>query len=343
MSNENVQPKQQNKLQKKPQTKPQDERQEEESEGGKSRKYLLTINNPKNCGLTLDKVDKLVQGKIKPEYYCRSEEIGGESGTPHYHIYLYHHNTLRFNVVKKCFPSAHMDESKGTSKQNRDYVAKEGKWADTEKATTKVEGTFAEFGELPIEAGDRPKKPPMMAEVIDMIEAGATDAEIIKAIPNAASQVKNFPAIRAAINASKQQKFREIEVVYLYGATGTGKTRSIFASHEQRDICRITHYSQSGAIFDAYDSQDVLVFEEFASQIPLSEMLNYLDVYPIKLPARYADKTALYTKVYITSNLSLDEQYPDEPTKRREALYRRITRIVEFKAGGSTVVHKGEV
>lgn len=307
----------------------------------KRRSFVITMNNPEAHGLTLNIVDKVVKA-LKPNYYCRCMEVG-ERGTKHIHIYFFRSSNIRFSTLKRRFPTAHIEEARGTASQNRDYIMKGGKWELTDKAKTSIEGTFAEFGELPIEAGDRPKKPPMMAEVIDMIEAGATDAEIIKAIPNAASQVKNFPAIRAAINASKQQKFREIEVVYLYGATGTGKTRSIFASHEQRDICRITHYSQSGAIFDAYDSQDVLVFEEFASQIPLSEMLNYLDVYPIKLPARYADKTALYTKVYITSNLSLDEQYPDEPTKRREALYRRITRIVEFKADGSTVVHKGEV
>ena len=32
--------------------------------------------------------------------------------------------------------------------------------------------------------------------------------------------------------------------------------------------------------------------EEFNSQIPIEAMLNYLDVYPLLLPARYSDRTA---------------------------------------------------
>ena len=53
------------------------------------------------------------------------------------------------------------------------------------------------------------------------------------------------------------------------------------------------------------------MLEEFHSQIPISAMLNYLDIYPLTLPARYTDRTACYTKVYITSNISLEEQYRD--------------------------------
>lgn len=38
-------------------------------------------------------------------------------------------------------------------------------------------------------------------------------------------------------------------------------------------------------------------------------MLNYLDIYPLMLPARYGDKVACYETVYIVSNWSLEQQY----------------------------------
>ena len=38
-------------------------------------------------------------------------------------------------------------------------------------------------------------------------------------------------------------------------------------------------------------------------------MLNYLDVHPLMLPARYTDKVACFRKVYIISNIPLEEQY----------------------------------
>ena len=34
----------------------------------------------------------------------------------------------------------------------------------------------------------------------------------------------------------------------------------------------------------------------------IGDMLNYLDGYPISLPARYANRVACYEEVYITAN-----------------------------------------
>ena len=92
--------------------------------------------------------------------------------------------------------------------------------------------------------------------------------------------------------------------------------------------------------FDAYHGQDVLVFEEFNSQIPIEAMLNYLDVYPLTLPARYNDRTACYTQVYITSNLPLHEQYISVRHNRPEtwrAFLRRIHHVYAYLSDGSVV------
>ena len=80
------------------------------------------------------------------------------------------------------------------------------------------------------------------------------------------------------------------------------------------------------------------MFEEFNSQIPIEEMLNYLDIYPLSLPARYTDRTACYTQIYITSNIPLWEQYQDVQEYRPEtwkAFLRRIHRIAEYHADGT--------
>lgn len=85
------------------------------------------------------------------------------------------------------------------------------------------------------------------------------------------------------------------------------------------------------------------MLEEFHSQIPISAMLNYLDIYPLTLPARYTDRTACYTKVFITSNIPLEEQYRDIQRVQMEtwrAFLRRITNVVEFLPDGTTVMRK---
>lgn len=145
------------------------------------------------------------------------------------------------------------------------------------------------------------------------------------------------------LNLSKKyaEESRKLKVYYLYGDTGTGKTYYVQQTHGAKNVCRITTYRKqgNGVYFDGYCGQPVLVFEEFAGQVPIEEMLNYLDIYPINLPARYADKVACYTTVYLTSNLPLYQQYTDiqrEKPKTWSAFLRRIHEIIEFTHDGKT-------
>ncbi len=121
-----------------------------------SRKWLLTINNPQDHGMTHDVIIDRAQ-KFNPDYFCMADEIG-ESGTYHTHVFLYSSSPMRFGTVKKRFPTAHIDKANGTAEDNRAYIRKEGKWAETRKSETSVEGTFKEFGELPDEATEKSPK-----------------------------------------------------------------------------------------------------------------------------------------------------------------------------------------
>lgn len=168
---------------------------------------------------------------------------------------------------------------------------------------------------------------------------GYSAADIVQAFPKYGFKVNAIESLNQALLAEKyKETLRPVEVTYKFGATGTGKTRSIFRDYATEDLCRITSYNKNRVRFDSYKSEDVLVFEEFASQIPLEEFLVYLDIYPVMLPARYADKTACYTKVIITSNLPLDAQYIVEQHKKPEtynALLRRINYVEEFLPNGT--------
>ena len=143
--------------------------------------------------------------------------------------------------------------------------------------------------------------------------------------------VTPFQAVTTALSAT-------VGTGNIVGASGAGKTRSIFRKHAVQDICRITDYGgRNGVRFDAYHTQPVLVFEEFHSQIPIESMLNFLDIYPATLPARYQDKTACYTTVYITSNIPLEAQYPDIQRYDMEtwkAFLRRIHTVTQYHEDG---------
>lgn len=296
-----------------------------------SRKYQLTINNPQDCDMSHERIIERLQ-LFRPAYFCLADEVSS-TGTHHTHVYVVSHSPMRFSTVKRRFPTAHIEKAVGTSKENRDYIRKEGKWAETAKAETSVEGTFVEFGTIPSEAEENA---PKMFQLLQDVTDGFTTPEIIRNNPAFAFKGRDIDALRETLMAERfKTENRDVRVHYFYGDTGTGKTRGIFERHKAEDICRITDYGRrNGVQFDAYHGQDVLVFEEFHSQIPINAMLNYLDVYPLMLPARYNDRVACYTTVYITSNIPLEQQYTDIQRNKPEtwrAFLRRIIEVTEYR------------
>lgn len=305
-----------------------------------SRKWALVINNPLEAGLDHAAIREILY-RFSPAYFCMADEIA-TTGTYHTHIFLFSPSPMRFSTVKNRFSTAHIEKAYGSAKANRAYILKEGHWADTDKTETSVSGTFEEWGDLPAE---KEEEAPEMFKLIQDLRAGKSVMEIIEDNPKLAFRIREIETLRQAILEEKYSaENRALEVTYLYGASGTGKTRGIFEKHDRKSICRITDYGgRNGVRFDAYHCQDVLVLEEFHSQIPISAMLNYLDIYPLTLPARYTDRIACYTKVYITSNIPLEEQYRDIQRYQMEtwrAFLRRVQNVIEYLRDGSTVQHK---
>ena len=301
-----------------------------------ARKWSLTINNPQEAGLDHSVIAEILH-RFSPGYFCMADEVA-TTGTYHTHIFMYAPSPVRFTTLKSRFPTAHIEKAYGSAAENRDYVAKSGKWADTSKAETAVPGTFEEWGKLPAE---RDEQSPDMSRLIQALREGRSTLEIVEDHSGFAFRIREIEALRQVILTEKYStEKRNLDVSYLYGASGVGKTWGIFEQNDPREICRITDYGgRNGIRFDAYHCQGILVFEEFHSQIPISAMLNYLDIYPLMLPARYSDRVACYSKVYITSNIPLEEQYRDIQRSQLEtwrAFLRRIHHIIEYLPDGST-------
>ena len=289
-----------------------------------SRKWQLTINNPDNYGITPDTI-RLILSVFSLAYFCFAYEIG-ELGTKHVHIFLYSESAIRFSTLKNRFPTAHIEKCYGSCSQNRDYITKQGTWSDTDKAGTSIADSFYESGECP---SDKKEKYPKMQQLIDDIDSGMTTEAIVRSSPNLALKLEQIELLSHRLLTEKYKKeFRSVEVIYLYGDTGTGKTYSVYERHGIENICRITSYTPLNALFDSYTNQDVLVFDEFHSQIPLPSLLTFLDIYPVELPARYHTRTACYQIVYIISNIPLNMQYEKEQlndAKTWQAFMRRIS------------------
>lgn len=293
-----------------------------------SRKWQITINNPKDSGFTQDVIE-LGLGEFKSIiYWCMSDEVG-EKGTYHTHVYMAFKSAVRFSTLKNKFPTAHIEMARGTSQQNRDYVFKEGKWKDDEKSETNLPETHREFGEMPIEKQGARND---LIELYNMIKSGLSNYEIIEENPSFMFRIDGIERARQTIREDEfKDVFRELEVTYIFGKTGTGKTRDVMEKYGYSSVYRVTDYDNP---FDSYKGQDVIVFEEFRSGLKIQDMLNYLDGYPLELPCRYSNKVACFTKVYLITNVELEEQYKGVQLEHPEtwnAFLRRIDYVKEYK------------
>ena len=309
----------------------------------RNRKYLLTINNPKEKGVTSEMIIKQAK-KYACKYFCFCAETGSQ-GVYHWHIFLCYVNAINFSTIKSLFPSAHIDAVLGTSKQNRAYILKSApehnkkqdgmyEYKDSSGKLHKGinhEETFYEFGECPDE---HPGRRSDLEYMYSLVKDGCTDSEILELCGETA--IKYFDKIAKLRHAYLTDKFKrerrlDLKVHYITGKTGTGKSRDILDEFGDENVYRVTDYEHP---FDSYILQPKLVLEEYRSSLRLGDALNYLDIYPCILPARYSPKVACYDTVFVVSNWTFEQQYADiqrEPERKEdyEAWVRRFNGFVK--------------
>lgn len=289
-----------------------------------SRKYLLTINNPQEHGYDHARIRSILSEFPGCVYWCMCDETG-EKGTDHTHVYAAFRNSVMFDTIHSKFFGVHVDAAKGKHRDNRDYIRKEGKWLDDAKHETNHIETFEEWGELP---PDKSRSESQAEMIMQMIRDGKSNAEIITECPNAYTKLNYIEQARQTLLEDQYKNTRRVlDVTYIWGDTGVGKTRSVMDKYGYSEVYQITDYVHP---FDGYKGQDVVIFEEFRSSLKIEDMLKYLDGYPLQLPCRYANKTACYTKVYLISNIPLEKQYPNvqvDCPATWAALNRRINQV----------------
>lgn len=286
-----------------------------------SRKFQLTINNPSDHGFDHEHIKAILSEFSGIVYWCMCDEVG-EQGTPHTHVYMVFRNSVMFETLHKKFYGVHIEPANDSNRENRDYVRKEGKWLDDAKHETNLANTFEEWGELP---PDRSRQETQAERIMQMVREGKRNTEILTEIPTAYNKLHYIEQARQTLLQEQfEDHWREMHVTYLWGDTGIGKTRSVMDKYSYSKVYQVTDYDHP---FDDYQGQSVIIFEEFRSSLRIEDMLKFLDGYPLMLPCRYANKVACFTTVFIISNISLEQQYPNIQTDNPEtwrAFQRRI-------------------
>lgn len=271
------------------------------------RAWIFTLNN--YTPIEIDALEKMSVANVKR---CNAGFEVGEKGTPHIQGFIRFKNAKTLSATKRHLGSKryHLKPMRGTDFENWTYTSKDGK-------------TAFSYGEPPIDGEEES----VWATIVKMIDDGFTTNEIIRRFPETAMRcitaVEKYRLDVDRINA----KWRDVETVYISGRTGIGKTRFVMEKFGYHNVYRATDKKNP---FDMYAGQEVLVFEEFRSSFKIEDMLNWLDGYPIELPARYANKMAKFTKVFLISNWSIYEQYENVQKmhpKTWDAFMRRIDHL----------------
>jgi hypothetical protein len=258
--------------------------------GDEFRKWLVTINNPHDKGLTHELIIEFLTKRRKFEYWRIADHIG-KNGTIHTHVYIHYASPALFTALKKRIPSANFQVAIAPSGA-RKYVFKPGHINPSQSE------------EIPDE---RPGTRTDLIKLRDDIKEGVSTFDLIEADGKLMYRVNQIEKYRHIANRERQSKtLRDINVIYIQGSTGVGKTHWVYEKYGFEGVYFVTDYSNP---FDEYQGQDVLVLDEFRSQLTISAMLKYLDKFPVELRSRYNNKWACFSTAIIISNDRLEEQY----------------------------------
>ena len=291
-------------------------------------KYFLTINSPEKFGYTHEVIYQVASNFKTFQYVAVVDEQGSNF---HTHVLLVFKSRVRWSTVQDKFPHAHIEEGKGDINQILQYMRKEGKWLlDEKKQEQKIEGSFESWGDRPV---DTKEKVSEFSELYDLVYDEVPTGEIIKFNPKYIRYIDKIAPMRIEIMNEKYRGKRrlDLKVIYVFGLSGTGKTRMILDRHGDENVFRVTDYFHP---FDSYNMQQVLCLEEFRDSLTITQCLNLLDIYTVELPARYANKLGIYKTVYMVSNWEIGKQFKSVQQEHPEtyhAFRRRFHYLLDFR------------
>jgi len=297
-----------------------------------ARDWCFTVNNPIQTEQEFLEYLKTVSDL---RYAVFQRERAPETGTEHYQGYFEFTQPKWFTTIKKYLSKAtigvdaHIEQRRAKRTQARLYCMDE---------ETRISPTYYEYGEF-IEDGERTD----LTDIMRDIENDISFYDLSKKHGNRFIRVMKWAKEyrQAYLENKYKRQFRKMQVYYIYGSAGCGKTSYVFGKNGYDDVYRTTNY-EFGWI-DDYNGEKVLFLDEFRSSFKISEILDYLDGQPIRIRGRHFNRVACYDTVYIVSNIPLTEQYTkiqqSEPATWA-AFLRRITAVYNFDISKETPVNK---
>ena len=293
--------------------------------------------------LTLETIQKVIgeQTCIDKYLYILHDKDKKEDGTPknpHRHVYLHFNNARCFDNIAKWFglPVSFVSKIKGRFGDAVEYALHRNA---PEKYQYPASDAVANFDfEKTIEQNQEYKaKRQNLANIIADIETGEIKRYNIVDKVSMADYVRYEKQINKAFEYNRMRLEREVdrkmEVIYMFGASGTGKTTyaKMIAKKQKYEI-----FTSSGSNdpFDGYKGQECVILDDLRGSVfPLSDLLKILDNDTASsVKARYKNINLECKLLIITTTKTPAEFYKqvfESQGEEFKQFLRRCTQIVE--------------
>lgn len=273
------------------------------AQGKRLSRFVFTINN-----YTDDEFENIKRADVK-WMICGREK--GANGTPHLQGACVIGKQLRFSTIKTWpgFERAHIEPMRGKPQHSKEYCTKE-------------DSNAFEKGDLP-----SPGKRNDVLDAVKRIQQGESIRQMAKDEHGAVAVVKFYKGLTTLRALIRPQRTAPPRVLWLYGTTGTGKTRTAVELAQQ--YAPDDWWISSGSLrwFDGYDGQRVVIFDDLRTKhCEFSMLLRLLDRYPMSVEIKGATVTWSPECIFITAPQDPRSMWSLRTTEQLDQLERRISK-----------------
>ena len=261
------------------------------------RNFVFTLNNYADAD-----IERLRSVLVRFKYIVWGREVG-ESGTPHLQGFAQLEKVTKFRTVKTLVGErAHIEKMRGTPAQASEYCKKDGQ--------------FEEHGELRV-MGQR-------TDISDAVAAICEASSVAQAAQIVPEFVLKYPrGVQVLLEARQPKRDFKPYVVWLWGATGTGKTRTAVD-------CPSYYIKDNTKWWDGYGHETRIIIDDFDEKCwDLRYLLRLLDRYAFQGETKGGYVQINSREIWITSEFGPDRWYRGT---QADQVMRRIDRVTHVSA-----------
>ena len=247
------------------------------------------------------------ENKIPKTLYDLRCDDTTKEGRWHAHILLYFKNAVSFNTIKKAFPNAHIEKAKdvydaiGYIKNNQNGR----KSIYYEQGTEPKNTRFATVGEL-------------------------KEIKNVDEIPW--NCFKTWQALHEAEEIDVEEWHKDVEVFYIFGPSGVGKTecaKELIRMNKDKYGTKLSLVKFDGNFWHGVKNDGVIaVYDDFRdSHMKPSEFINFIDYNIQLMNIKGGTVKNNYKLIIISSVQPINEIYRNITGEPREQWMRRIKTI----------------